>query len=98
MYYALSHRDRLTMNNLARLKPGMREVDVRRLLGEPSPIRWADEPRWQLDAPWSAEEWNGRTMSIRVLFNPEGRLSDWTATATGEPLRWHDRLVGWLGF
>jgi hypothetical protein len=96
--FGLSHRDRVTMSHLGRLKLGMPESSVRRILGdEPALFPCADEPRWQQAAPaWSAEEWEGKCMKIRILFDGEGQLRDWTAQVTGGKFEWTDRVVNWI--
>jgi hypothetical protein len=56
--FGISHRDRVTLPHIGRLKLGMKEAEVRRILGEtPTVIPCADEPRWQdVESSWSAEE------------------------------------------
>jgi hypothetical protein len=95
--FGLSHRDRVTMSHLAKLKLGMLESDVRQILGEdPAQISCARESRWnQVDPSWSAEEWKGRSMEVRILFDGNGRMRDWTATATGK-FDWRDRVLNWI--
>jgi hypothetical protein len=95
--FGLSHRDRVSMSHIGRLKLGMEEPDVRRILGEaPNLLSCSDEPRWKkLDPSWSAEEWSGKCIRIRILFNSDGRLCDWTAFATGQ-FEWTDRVVNWM--
>src|SRR5262249_36718088 len=69
--FGFSHRDRVTMSHIGRLKLGMPESKVRRILGDACPVfPCADEPRWQQVEPsWSAEEWEGKCMKIRILFD-----------------------------
>jgi hypothetical protein len=46
--FGLAHRDRVTMSHLGRLKLGMQESEVRRILGqEPTVIPSSDEARWK---------------------------------------------------
>jgi hypothetical protein len=97
--WSLSHRQRVTDGNLAKLKLGMNEADVRKILGdERVRIPRASETRWQqAEASWYAEEWKGRTVEIRILFDSEDQLRDWTATATGK-FEFSDRLLKWLNW
>src|SRR5262249_43208997 len=69
--FCLPPRDRVTMGHLGKLKLGMEESQVRRILGqEPTPIPCADTPPWkQVDPSWSAQEWTGKYMRIRILFD-----------------------------
>lgn len=96
--FGLSHRDRVTMSHIGKLKLGMEESKVRRILGEErTRIPCADEPRWkQVDSSWSAEEWKGKGIEIRILFDSDGRLRDWTARVTGGKFEWTDRVVNWM--
>jgi hypothetical protein len=97
--FGLSHRDRVTMGHVGKLKLGMKESEVRRILGEePNLIPCSNESRWkQVDASWSAEEWNGKCMGIRILFDSNGRLRDWTAFIIPDgKFEWTDRVVNWM--
>jgi hypothetical protein len=96
--FGLSHRDRVTMSHLGRLKLGMKESEVTHILGEMrTPFPCADEPGWdQVDPSWSAEEWKGKYLKIRILFDSDGRLRYWIAGVTGEKFEWTDRLVNWI--
>jgi hypothetical protein len=98
--WSLSHRERVTDGNLAKLKLGMRESEVRKILGDEGVrIPCASETRWRraANASWYAEEWKGRTVEIRILFDSEDQLRDWTATATGK-FEFSDRLLKWLNW
>jgi hypothetical protein len=96
--FGLSHRDRVTMSHIGKLKLGMEESTVRQILGEErTAVPCADDPRWQqVDPSWSAEEWQGKCIKIRILFDSDGRLRDWTARVTGGKFEWTDRVVNWL--
>jgi hypothetical protein len=96
--FGLSHRDRVTLPHIGRLKLGMREAEVRRILGETlTVIPCADEPRWQqVDSSWSAEEWKGKTIVFRALFDSHRRLRDWSAGLTQGKFEWTDRVVNWI--
>ena len=96
--FGLSHRDRVTMSHIGRLKVGMKESEVRRILGEePTLILCADDSRWkQVDSSWSGEEWQGKCLRVRVLFDANGRLRDWTAFITDGKFEWTDRVVNWM--
>ena len=96
--FALSHRDRATMGHLGKLKLGMEKSQVRQILGEErTPIPCADVQRWtQADPSWSAEEWKGKCLNIKILFDSDGRLRDWTAGVTEGKFEWTDRVVNWL--
>ena len=96
--FGLSHRDRVTMSHIGRLKLGMKESEVRRILGEePAPIPCSNDSRWkQVDPSWSAEEWQGKCLGVRVLFDSNGGLRDWTAVITDGKFEWTDRVVNWL--
>jgi len=96
--FGLSHRDRVTMGHLGKLKLGMEKSQVRQILGEEAtPILCTEEPRWShVDPAWSAEEWKGKINEIRILFDSDGRLRDWTAHVTGKKFEWTDRVVNWL--
>jgi hypothetical protein len=101
--FGLSHRDRVTTSRIGRLQVGMKEAEVRRILGEiPTVIPCADEPRWQqADSSWSAEEWKGKTIALRALFDADGRLREWSARLTQGNFEWTDRVanwIDWLGF
>jgi hypothetical protein len=96
--FGLSHRDRVTLSHIGRLKLGMKESEVRRILGEePALIPCPNESRWkQVDASWSAEEWKGKCIGVRILFDSNGRLRDWTAFITDGKVEWTDRVVNCL--
>jgi hypothetical protein len=96
--FGLSNRDRVTMSHIGRLKLGMDEVQVRRILGEePIVILCSNETRWKrVDPSWSAKEWQGKSIAISILFDSDGRLRDWTAHVTSGKLDWTDRVVNWL--
>jgi hypothetical protein len=97
--FGLSHRDRVTMGHVGKLKLGMKESEVRRILGEePALIPCSNESRWkQVDPSWSAQEWNGKCMGIRILFDSNGRLCDWTAFIIPDgKFEWTDRVVNWI--
>jgi hypothetical protein len=72
--FGLSHRDRVTMSRIGRLKLGMDASTVRRILGEErTRIPCADETRWQqVSGSWSAEEWRGKCLKIRSLVDSDG--------------------------
>jgi hypothetical protein len=81
----------------------MDESKVRRILGEDATrIPCVEEPRWkQVDPSWFAEEWKGKYQDIRILFDSDGRLRDWTARVNGGKFEWTDRVVeslDWAGF
>jgi hypothetical protein len=96
--FGLSHRDRVTMSHIGRLKLGMDESKVRRILGEErTRIPCADEPRWQQVEPsWSAEEWKGKCIVFRALFDSDQRLRDWSARLTPGKFEWTDRVANWI--
>jgi hypothetical protein len=87
------------MNQVAKLKLGMEKSEVKSLLGEPKPIPLSVEPRWSGKERYSAQEWNGKSIGIRILFDADGRLCDWTAFITGtRGPELPDRLLDWIGF
>ena len=96
--FGLSHRDRVTMSHIGRLKLGMKESEARRILGaEPTLIPRSNESRWkQVDPSWSAEEWKGKNLGVRVLFDSNGRLRDCTAFVTDGKFEWTDRVLNWM--
>jgi hypothetical protein len=96
--FGLAHRDRVTMGHLARLKLGMKESEVRRILGEnPTRIPCSTEARsQQVEPSWLAEEWKGKYQNFRALFDSDGRLCDWMALINGGKFEWTDRVVNWI--
>jgi hypothetical protein len=94
--FGLSNRDRVTMSHIGRLKLGMQQSEVRRILGDNStPIPCADGWK-EADPSWSASEWKGKCLGVRILFDSNGRLRDWTAFITDGKFEWTDRVVNWM--
>jgi hypothetical protein len=96
--FGISHRDRVTMIDIRRLKLGMDESSVRRILGEErTPISCAEVTSWEVDPSWSAEEWKGQCITFRALFDSDRRLRAWSAARlTPGKSEWTDRVVDWL--